>query len=191
MSWMPTTSTSSGGLGNLAGTISGWFGPVSGIVGGLFGGIGGPTGNAQVHFYNERNAGPQWWYGKDVGAVYNTFEEMYMQLGTSLQSFGWQQNEVPREATAIFKNAENYFFNNIDNYLTKVANGDAIRIERLFGDSDVQQRYEQIQNNMVSNTNTTSGNTASNSNPLGLLNMKVMGIPAWLLVVAFFILRKK
>lgn len=200
MSWLPTSSTSStstdptGMLGGLlSGGVTSWIGSITGILGGL--GLSGPTGNAKVHFYNERNSGPQWWYGKDVGAVYNTFEAMFNQLGTSLTQFGWGELEVPREATADFKNAENYFFNNIDNYLEKVARGDATPVERLFGDSDVQRRYEQIQNGLMTNPNTnTSGTEANNgaqNSTMSLLNMKFAGFPIWAVGIAVYLLMKK
>lgn len=191
-----------GAQANLMGQVNNVISDVTNQVLSLGGLISGPTGAAGVSFYNDRNRGPQFWHGKTVKGKWRGFDLMFRSLGAGgLQSFGWKYGKTPRSAQAIFKRAENAFFEKIDDYLRLVATGQAQLDQSLMNadDYDIATRLAQFLGEAGQSTGSIStGNLPIEQvapMPSGLSgNTQIggMSVPTIALIglAAFFILKR-
>lgn len=148
-----------------------------------------PTGGSKVDFEHRRGG---WWQGKTVGSVYSVFESMFAQFGKSLKDFGWNNMQAPSTSSKRYKDAQNWFFDHIDEYLLNVKKGDMTKVDRLFNNTYVLQRFNEISNQYTEFTNPDgTTNYVEPINSQNIMNQKIAGFPIWIvLIVAYLILKK-
>ncbi|GAB5563357.1 MAG: hypothetical protein Wins2KO_04200 [Winogradskyella sp.] len=213
-----TSSTTTGGSQGIGNVLS----SVQNILGNVFGGaLAGPTGAAAVKFENERNKGHQHFHGAKIGAKWRTMDAVFKAMGkpNGLADFGqrWVGGRVPTSASTSFKNAENFFFDNIANFLNTTQDPQSVfttnvhvaeYLQNYSGDllgslTNGLPNYEDLLSgtlpNMGFNPNENSGFNPNPNNQIPVSNMrplkassetKLFGIGVMPLIVIGFILTK-